>query len=441
MTRRFTLRTSGEEPGSRPFHPADPPPRIPGVGELTDRIKGLLEGEFAWVEVRGEVSGLKFHPSGHVYFNLKDDRATLSCTLWRSRKAQFDAAGIQLREGMRIVAGGRLTVYPPRGAYQLVVEAVRDSGMGDLYEAYERLKRKLHAEGLFDADRKRPLPPFPTRIGVITSRSGAAFHDITTTLQKRWPVARVVFCHAGVQGEGAASQIIRALDALEADGRCDLIIMGRGGGSIEDLWAFNDEALTRRVAAATVPVVSAVGHEVDTTISDLVADVRAATPTQAAMLATPDRDEVLERISGSALWLDETVRRRLREGGERTRQLAESYAMRAFQDRFARSRERLDVLLERLGRRSERYDLLRDSVDGLRAELSKAIARRLETAGRSLRELELQLAAANPETPLQRGYVRVMRDSTWLRSRREAEGPAPMRLVWKDGEREVRPTD
>ena len=446
MTRRFNLRPPDEPPGSRPFLPDDtaPPLRrreIPGVGELTQRIQHLLEGEFAHVEVRGEVSGLNFHPSGHVYFTLKDTQASLSCVLWRSQKARLDATGVRLREGMGVVAEGRLSVYPPRGAYQLVVQSVRDAGVGDLYEAYERLKRKLLAEGLFDAARKRPLPPYPRHIGVITSQSGAAFHDITTTLNRRWPLAMVIFHHARVQGDGAAEQVVQALDALEADGRSELVIVGRGGGSIEDLWAFNDEALARRVARAGIPIVSAVGHETDTTICDLVADVRAATPTQAAMLAAPDRDEVLERTSSLTLRMEETMQSRIREGRERVRNLTESYALRAFHDRLAQSRQRLDYLMERLNRRSERFESLREGIRQLRRDLDRTMDLRLEAAGRRRRELELQLAAANPDTPLERGYVRVMRGGTWLRSRGQAEGNEPMRLVWKDGQRDVRPVD
>jgi exodeoxyribonuclease VII large subunit len=244
-----------------------------------------------WVE--GEVSNLRAPGSGHLYYTLKDETSQIRAVLFRSSAVRVRFA---LQDGMQVIVRGRLTVYEPRGEYQIVVEDVEPKGIGALQLAYEQLKERLAAEGLFDQARKRPLPMFPRAIGVVTSLGGAAIRDILTVLRRRWPSLHLIIAPVQVQGEGAASQIAEGLDALNEQGIVDVIIVGRGGGSIEDLWSFNEEAVVRAIARSKIPVVSAVGHEIDTTLADFAADHRAPTPSAAAETVIPVLDDIVERL-------------------------------------------------------------------------------------------------------------------------------------------------
>src|SRR6187399_2990718 len=274
--------------------PAPPGPTRPlTVSELTAGIRELLEGMFASVAVEGEISNCRHWSSGHLYFTLKDDRAQVRAVMFRTT---VRALKFKPEDGMRVIARGRLGVYDAKGEYQIVCDALEPHGLGALQAAFEQLKRRLEAEGLFDAARKRPLPTLPRRIGVITSLDGAAIRDILRVLVSRHANARVVLRAARVQGEGAAEDLVRALRAIVKVPEIDVVIIGRGGGSAEDLWAFNDEALARAIAASPVPVISAVGHEVDFTIADFVADLRAATPSNAAELVVDRADNFRARI-------------------------------------------------------------------------------------------------------------------------------------------------
>ncbi|RMF77917.1 MAG: exodeoxyribonuclease VII large subunit, partial [Nitrospirae bacterium] len=270
-----------------------PPPDLITVSELTRRLAELVEPAFDGVWVAGEVSGVRRAASGHTYFTLKDAEATLSCALFRYQ-ARYQR--YELKEGETIAVKGRISIYPPRGSYQLLTDYFEPLGAGSLAAAFERLKRKLEAEGLFDPARKRPLPLLPRCLGVVTSPTGAAIRDIVRVATARFPGIRILLAPARVQGEGAAAEIAAALAALDRRGECDVIIVGRGGGSLEELWPFNEEAVVRAVAACTTPVVSAVGHETDVTLCDLAADVRAATPSNAAELAVPVKAELLATL-------------------------------------------------------------------------------------------------------------------------------------------------
>ncbi|HEV2105843.1 MAG TPA: exodeoxyribonuclease VII large subunit, partial [Candidatus Eisenbacteria bacterium] len=267
--------------------------RVLSVGELTRAIKETLAERFPAVWVRGEVSGLRHPESGHYYFSLKEGRAAvLGCAVWRTTAQRL---AFTLRDGLEVEAFGRIEVYEPRGGYQLIVEALRPAGLGALLLQLEELRRRLAAEGLFEAARKRPLPPYPARIGVVTSPVGAAVRDVVKVLRARWPGIGIVLAPVRVQGEGAAAEIAAAIERFNRHGGVDLLIVGRGGGSIEDLWAFNEEPVVRAIAGSRLPVISAVGHEVDVTLADLAADVRAATPSNAAELAVRDAAEVRAR--------------------------------------------------------------------------------------------------------------------------------------------------
>lgn len=265
------------------------------VSELNGQIKALMDSDprLTAVLVRGELSNYKIYPSGHHYFTLKDANASLRCVMFRS-----DAARLRFRpeNGMGVTCAGRITVYPRDGAYQLYTSEIQPEGIGDLYLAYEQLKKRLSEEGLFDPAHKKPLPAMPERIAVITSGAGAAVRDVIRVLGKRWPLSRVIILPVRVQGAEAPPEIVSAIRYANRYRAADLIITGRGGGSIEDLWAFNDERVARAIYESDIPVISAVGHEPDVTISDFVADLRAATPSNAAELAVPDRRDVEDEI-------------------------------------------------------------------------------------------------------------------------------------------------
>lgn len=362
------------------------------VSQLTGRIKAMLEGGFPSVLVQGELSGCKLHSSGHFYFTLKDEGAALSGVMWRSR-----VSGLQLvpKDGMKVVVSGKITVYEPRGNYQIDAASIRPVGVGELQEAFERLKAKLAAEGLFDQSRKKKLPRYPSRIGIVTSPTGAAFQDVLKVLSRRFPLVEVVLSPAQVQGAGAAEQIARAIGELNRLGGIDLMIVGRGGGSIEDLWAFNEEVVARAIAASKVPVVSAVGHEVDFTIADFVSDLRAPTPSAAAEMVVPDGAEVLENLSNMAYTLKETMMTSLEDRQVFIRHILKSHA-------FNRP-------LDLLHRYSQRVDELERSA-GMASEHALAVAR-LRCEGLSQR-----LASLDARAVLRRGFAMVYRKGSLLTS-------------------------
>ena len=290
-----------------------PPPEILTVSQLTRRIRRLLEAEVGTVWVEGEISNLRRQSSGHSYFSLKDADSQLACVLF---KGNVHAGMPKLDDGLRVQALGEISVFEPQGKYQLIVRELQAAGQGLLQMRYEALKRKLAAEGLFDAARKKPLPPFPQCLAVITSPTGAALRDMLNILGRRAPWVRVIVYPVRVQGAGAHIEIVTALDALnEADGsrfqRPDLIVLARGGGSIEDLWNFNEESLARAIASSAIPVVSAIGHEIDFTIADFVSDLRAPTPSAAAELIVPDGAGLRRRLDDLATGISGRVQRAL----------------------------------------------------------------------------------------------------------------------------------
>lgn len=286
-------------------------PPVLSVAEVNASVRELLEDAFCDVIISGELSNVRVHGSGHVYFRLKDADAQLAAVCFRGDARAID---FTLEDGVHVLARGRLTVYEPQGSYQLVARSIEPAGRGELERAYRILVARLHAEGLFDVARKRPLPRYPATVALITSPSGAAVNDVLSTLRRRFPCVGVLFVPVPVQGEQAPPAIVRALDAISARGDVDVVIVGRGGGSIEDLWAFNDENVARAIYRSTVPVISAVGHEKDVTIADLVADHRAATPTMAAEIAVPDRADAAHRVQTLQAAMASRVRGRVERG-------------------------------------------------------------------------------------------------------------------------------
>ena len=269
------------------------------VGELGAYIKGLLESDrlLGAVTVKGEISNFVYHRSGHLYFTLKDEEGQIKCVMFRSSAIRLK---FMPENGMKVTAFGSVNMYTKDGSVQLYVTQLQPDGIGALYKAYEQLKERLYREGLFDASAKKPIPKIPGRIGVITSPTGAAIRDILNVLSRRYPLATVYLYPSLVQGDDAPADLIRAVDYFDRSGLVDVVIIGRGGGSLEDLWAFNDENLARRIYSASVPIISAVGHETDFTICDFVSDFRAPTPSAAAEIAVPDHRELMQRIDGLA---------------------------------------------------------------------------------------------------------------------------------------------
>lgn len=278
------------------------------VSELTRKIKRLLDGQIGAVTVEGETSNVKRVSSGHIYFSLKDANSQLPCAWFLNQQRP---GSIELKDGLQLRIDGDITVYETRGYYQLVVRRIAPAGLGALQQQFEALKAQLQKEGLFDSSRKKPLPFLPRCIGLVTSPTGAVIRDMLTIFKRRFPNLHFLLAPARVQGEGAAAEIAAALDLLNEQGQADLIILARGGGSIEDLWAFNEEIVARAIARSSRPVISAVGHETDFTISDFVADLRAPTPSAAAELACPARDELLQRIDDQHRSLQQALRREL----------------------------------------------------------------------------------------------------------------------------------
>jgi exodeoxyribonuclease VII large subunit len=317
------------------------------VGELSREVKGLLEDAFPSVWVSGEVSNLSRPASGHVYLTLKDQESQFRSVLYRgvALRLRFD-----LQNGMEVVARGRVNVYLPRGEYQLSIEELHPKGIGALDLAFQQLREKLFARGYFDPGRKKPLPRFPQRVALVTSPTGAAVRDMLEILGRRWPALEVWVCPVHVQGDGAAEEIAEAVRRLNRLDGIDVIIVGRGGGSLEDLWAFNEECVARAIYESRIPVVSGVGHETDLTISDLVADVRALTPSDAALRVAPDRQEIAEGLRASGNRLRTALVRRVELVRARLEDLAGRRCFRQPLDRVREAERRLDETAERLRR-------------------------------------------------------------------------------------------
>jgi exodeoxyribonuclease VII large subunit len=416
------------------------------VWELTSRIRDALETGFPDVWVVGEISNLSRHTSGHVFFTLKDAQASVRCVVWKSSAARLVR---EIADGLEVEVRGHIGVFEKQGNYQIYATSVRPRGMGALEVAFRKLKEKLEKEGLFDPARKRPLPKFPRRIGVVTSPTGAAIRDIIHVLTRRWPAAEIVLAPARVQGEGAAAEIVRGIRNLSRLGGIDVMIVGRGGGSLEDLWPFNEEAVARAIYASDVPVVSAVGHETDFSISDFVADVRAPTPSAAAEIVVPDRREVLASLAATG----QRLARHLKYALDRLRDsLALFEGNRYFrypQEIVIARVQMLDDLEGRLSvaareKWSARWLRLERAAAGLarhspQAAYQAALAEvrvtafRLRAAGRTLiahrwiarvDRLAGRLEDLNPDRVLARGYSRTVLESTGRTLTRAADAAA-----------------
>ncbi len=401
--------------------PGQPLPQIISVAELNRIARDLLERNLPLLWVAGEISNYKRYDSGHCYFTLKDAQAQVDCVMFRGRA---QALGWQPQDGVKVEVRALPTLYEARGKFQLNVEVMRRAGLGALYEAFERLKAKLEKEGLFDPARKRPLPRFPRAVGVVSSPQAAALRDVLTTLKRRMPGLPVIIYTTPVQGEGAAPRIAAAIARANAHGACDVLLVCRGGGSIEDLWAFNEEVVARSIVASAIPVVTGIGHETDFTIADFAADARAPTPTAAAALASPAADEIsrlllqlahrLLRVTRRALEARmqrlDFLSRRLVHPGERIRNQASELRHlatrltgawgRALEDLGWQARE---LGLRLVGGAPDVAGFARDSAEHAR-RLREAARRRIEAAAAHLARMDANLKHLNPQSVLERGY-------------------------------------
>jgi exodeoxyribonuclease VII large subunit len=413
-------------------------PPVLGVSQLNRLARERLETGFPLCWVAGEISNLTVAASGHAYFSLKDDAAQVRCVMFRNR---VQLLGWRLANGQHVEARVLVTLYEARGDFQLNVEAARKAGVGGLFEQFTRLKEKLEREGLFADERKRPLPAFPRRLGVVTSLQAAALRDVLSALKRRAPQLEIVIYPTPVQGTEAPLQIVAALENASRRGECDALLLCRGGGSLEDLWAFNDEAVARAIRACRIPVIAGIGHETDFTIADFAADRRAATPTAAAELAAPERAVLLSRLAGLREALMQRFMRRLESCGQRLDFLArrlihpgqrlarQCEQIEALRRRLAAAFRQIDALaLARLARTGQRLRLARPDTQMPRARLERLgdAMRGAWLAGRdrktaSLSRLEAGLAHLDPRRVLARGYSivrddqgRIVRDSRTL---------------------------
>ena len=376
------------------------------VSALTAQIKEILEDQVGEVSVAGEISNLRHQSSGHYYFTLKDEGSQIPCALFKGSAIRL---AVQPKDGAKVVAEGEVSVYPPRGAYQLIVRSLEPAGKGDLHQRFEELKRKLQMEGLFAEERKREIPEFVERVALVTSPTGAAVRDAVHVLQRRCPRIRITVFGVKVQGEGAAEEVADAIGEIGRRKLADVVLVVRGGGSLEDLWAFNEEVVARAVAASPIPVISGVGHETDFTICDFVADVRAPTPSAAAEIVSRPDEDWREEVRGWGERLAEAVIDFLEEKKRRLGDLAGSYVFREPGKMVEMSGQRVDELAVQLMRGLESgWRYRKQYAEGL---LGRWLALRPE---RRLREFSLRVQAAldrlramGPEETLKRGYALV----------------------------------
>ncbi len=412
------------------------PRQVYSVSQLNREARAVLEGHFPLLWVEGEISNVARPGSGHLYFSLKDAHAQVRCAMFRVRNLHLR---FEPRNGMQVVARVRISMFEPRGEFQLIVEHMEEAGDGVLRRAFEALKARLQAEGLFDPARKRPLPAMPNTVGVITSPTGAAIRDVLTILRRRCPTIQVIVYPVPVQGAGAAQKIAAAIGRAATRGECDVLIVGRGGGSLEDLWAFNEEVVARAIHASPIPVVSAVGHEIDFTIADFVADMRAATPSAAAELVSPDSAQQLKRLTRldarltrctqavvarkrqMLVWVDKRLKhpgRKLQDMAQRVDEL-QARLVKAEQRWLRHMGARLTALSARLSQHTPVHRLARlaDRRRNLTHRLAAAMGRAHETRVQYLHANVRALHAVSPLATLGRGYAIVQRtDGTVIRA-------------------------
>jgi exodeoxyribonuclease VII large subunit len=436
-----------------------PQRKIFSVSELNAAIRAVLDEEFQDISVAGEISGLKLAASGHYYFTLKERDAQVKCVAFRSAHRYWK---FKPQDGLAVLARGRIDVYEARGEYQLLVESLEPQGFGALQLAFEQLKQKLAAEGLFDPARKRPLPRFPRRIGIVTSPRGAAIADMVHILSRRFPGIHVRLYPSLVQGEGAVEEVVRGIEYFSRTQWPDLVIVGRGGGSLEDLWTFNEEAVARAIAACTVPVISAVGHETDVTIADFVADLRAPTPSAAAELAVPNLEDIVDRIEAARAKATQGLRYRIAMLERRLRQQGIDRALGVLHRNVGRHLQRIDEqeyrlrervrtaidLRERerrgLEERLRHFDVRprlaadRRRMDSAHTAMLETVRRRLALRRSDWEQARAKIEQLSPLKILERGYAIVSNEGGILKDAKSAPVGSSIHVRVAKGELDAR---
>ncbi len=379
------------------------------VSEITRQIKQSLEEEFSQVSVIGEISNFKAHNSGHWYFNLKDSDALISGTMW---KGYNNYVFFTPQDGMKVIVNGKLSVYPPRGTYQVDVRSMKPAGVGELQAAFEMLKQKLSEEGLFAASHKKPVPVFPAKIGIVTAIDGAAFRDMISVAERRYPLAELVISPARVQGTGSVETIIDGITDLNARKDIDVIIIARGGGSIEDLWTFNEEKVARAIYNSRIPIISGVGHEIDFTIADFVADLRAPTPSAAMELATPDQNDIFAFINDFSYNSTLKINELCRKGRKRLGSVLGSYGFRVPLDIVRNKSQFVDNLLYKVLQSTDHRILLYSNKVSL---LTKIIE------------------SNNVQRTLERGFALVRQDNKYIKRSTQFTSNEETELIFADG--------
>ncbi|MDQ3022590.1 MAG: exodeoxyribonuclease VII large subunit [Bacteroidota bacterium] len=381
------------------------------ISQLTRQLKSIIENEFSFVNVLGEISNFKHHSSGHFYFTLKDDKAQISASMWNSRNKYIFFTP---ENGMKIVVKGRITLYESKGTYQIDVFDMKPAGAGELQLAFEKLKQKLFEEGLFEESYKKPIPDFPKRVGIITSETGAALQDFIRVTQRRYPIVNLVLIHANVQGYGSADSICSAImTANNPDLNLEILIIARGGGSIEDLWSFNEEKVAREIFKSRIPVVSAIGHEVDFTICDFVADLRAATPSAAAEMIFPDKMELIKKINEHSCNLSGLINSKINNLKYTLENISNNYYFKRPMDLINENKFRLDELEK-----------------GLEHSMKK----KLLNLERSLNSSEKLLNSLNPDQVLKRGFSIIIKDGKYITRKRGVKADDNVEIKFYDGE-------
>jgi exodeoxyribonuclease VII large subunit len=387
--------------------------KVLSVSEITGLIKQTLEEEFSEINVIGEISNFKAHISGHWYFTLKDSSAQISCTMWKGINSYVFFTP---QDGMKIIISGRITVYPPRGNYQIDVRSMKPAGVGELQAAFEKLKQKLSAEGLFDEKHKKPIPKFPKKIGIVTAIDGAAFQDMKSIAARRFPLTELVISSCKVQGEGAAEEISKSIKLLNQEKDIDVIIVGRGGGSLEDLWAFNEEIVARTIFESKIPIVSAVGHEIDFTISDFAADLRAATPSAAMELVTPDKDELFAFIDEFSDYFPAKMLDIVFDLKDNVDNLISSYGFKNLADVVKQKNQILDNLLFRF---------------------QKGFENKLLERKNNLKIIEGAIQSFNIGNTLKRGFTLIQQDNKYITRKNNLVSNKKFNIKFYDGDTKI----
>jgi exodeoxyribonuclease VII large subunit len=384
------------------------------VTELTSLIRETLELNFDSLSVTGEISNFKKHISGHWYFTLKDQNAQISCAMW---KGFNNYVFFTPEDGMKVIVNGRITVYPPRGTYQIDVRSMKPAGVGELQAAFEKLKQKLSAEGLFDEVHKKAIPRFPKKIGIITGADSAAYRDILNIASRRYPLVELIVAPTRVQGEGAAKLIANSIKEFNKIDDVDILIVARGGGSLEDLWAFNEEIVARAIFDSRIPIISGVGHEIDFTIADFVSDLRAPTPSAAIELATPNREDILEALRNYSDRIEQTTLEKIEGSAEAIEAILHSYAFRNIENKVNTGIQ---------------------TVDNLYSSMNKSIVQLHKNQAQHLKLLEKSIEGFNIEKTLKKGFTLIKQNGKFVGRSKEFSKSREFKIKFYDEEVEIK---